>query len=238
MGIQASKLIQLAKRHIGEQYVLGALAPKDNRKWKGPWDCAEFCSWLVYQTRGSLYGCNSNDGNPAIVDAYTGFWARDALKIGKRVSVDEAVSTPGAMLLREPAASRGGHIALSDGKGGTIEAHSTKRGVIAGKASGRPWDTGILVPGFDYRQSTAAPVYRPPRQEPLRLRQPNMSGPAVRELQCALKEAGVDSGPIDGEFGPFTLTAVLAYQRMKGLVPDGIVGPRTAHALGIQLSAS
>jgi peptidoglycan hydrolase-like protein with peptidoglycan-binding domain len=33
--------------------------------------------------------------------------------------------------------------------------------------------------------------------------------------------------PDDGHFGPVTLAAVQRYQRMRGLTPDGIVGPRT-----------
>ena len=62
--------------HIGEKYVLGALAPKGNCSWKGPWDCAEFISWCVYQVTGKLYGCNNNHGNPDKADAYTGYWQR------------------------------------------------------------------------------------------------------------------------------------------------------------------
>lgn len=32
---------------------------------------------------------------------------------------------------------------------------------------------------------------------------------------------------VDGDFGPATLNAVVAFQRVNGLVPDGIVGPKT-----------
>ena len=38
---------------------------------------------------------------------------------------------------------------------------------------------------------------------------------------------GYDPGPIDGIFGPLTRSAVVKFQIDNGLVPDGIVGPRT-----------
>ena len=53
------------------------------------------------------------------------------------------------------------------------------------------------------------------------------SGTAVRQLQEALKEAGHDPGPIDGEFGPATETAVRAVQTAAHVTVDGIVGPQT-----------
>ena len=53
------------------------------------------------------------------------------------------------------------------------------------------------------------------------------SGTAVRQLQEALKEAGHDPGPIDGEFGPATEAAVRAFQHEKEITVDGIVGPIT-----------
>jgi peptidoglycan hydrolase-like protein with peptidoglycan-binding domain len=38
----------------------------------------------------------------------------------------------------------------------------------------------------------------------------------------------------DGWFGPITEAAVKDYQRSKGLVPDGIVGPITMKAMRLQ----
>ena len=37
----------------------------------------------------------------------------------------------------------------------------------------------------------------------------------------------------DGTFGPMTIAAVKDYQSAKGLGVDGIVGPKTWHALGV-----
>jgi peptidoglycan hydrolase-like protein with peptidoglycan-binding domain len=53
------------------------------------------------------------------------------------------------------------------------------------------------------------------------------SGTAVRQLQEALKEAGHDPGPIDGEFGPATEAAVRAFQQEKEIAVDGVVGAVT-----------
>ncbi len=64
------------------------------------------------------------------------------------------------------------------------------------------------------------------------------SGGAVRELQEALKREGHDPGPLDGIFGPKTLSAVIGFQRATGLVVDGIVGPNTQAMLGRVASVS
>lgn len=55
----------------------------------------------------------------------------------------------------------------------------------------------------------------------------------VRCLQQALNEHGVDSGPVDGWFGPVTAAAVVAFQAANGLTVDGEVGAETAGALGV-----
>ncbi|WP_017653446.1 peptidoglycan-binding domain-containing protein [Fortiea contorta] len=52
------------------------------------------------------------------------------------------------------------------------------------------------------------------------------SGVAVRVLQRLLISNGYGMR-IDGVFGPFTETAVRAFQNQRNLVPDGIVGQRT-----------
>lgn len=59
------------------------------------------------------------------------------------------------------------------------------------------------------------------------------SGPDVLALQTRLKERGFSPGAIDGDFGPGTEAAVLAFQRSEGLLADGVVGSRTAAALSL-----
>jgi hypothetical protein len=228
-----SEIVQLARRHIGEEYVLGALAPKNNPRWRGPWDCAEFASWLVYQVAETVYGCDVTD--PATADAWTGYWERDAGTKGLIVSVDRAAGTRGAAVLRVPQPGAIGHVVISDGAGGTIEAHSTARGVIASTLSGRRWDMGILVPGIDYVEGGGDVDVAPSRRVIYRLTDPPMTGSVVREIQRRLKALGFDPGGIDGTYGPLTQGAVVSFQADRGLVVDGEVGPETARRLGVTL---
>ncbi|MEL1133639.1 glycosyl hydrolase family 18 protein [Desulfitobacterium sp. THU1] len=56
-------------------------------------------------------------------------------------------------------------------------------------------------------------------------------GSDVSEVQARLSELGYLPGPIDGIFGVRTEAAVKQFQRDRGLIPDGIVGPLTYNAL-------
>ncbi|MBM7097915.1 peptidoglycan-binding protein [Bacillus sp. H-16] len=51
-------------------------------------------------------------------------------------------------------------------------------------------------------------------------------GSAVTNLQTKLRQQGY-SISVDGVFGPQTRSAVISFQRKKGLTQDGIVGPKT-----------
>ena len=57
------------------------------------------------------------------------------------------------------------------------------------------------------------------------------SGPDVKDLQQKLKDLGFDPKGVDGNFGPGTRDAVIAFQQSKGLQADGIAGPATQAAL-------
>lgn len=61
------------------------------------------------------------------------------------------------------------------------------------------------------------------------------TGEDVRALQILLNGNGCNCGNIDGDFGPKTAAAVMAYQRKTGLAVDGSAGPATqAKILGIK----
>jgi len=62
-------------------------------------------------------------------------------------------------------------------------------------------------------------------------------GPAVRELQAVLRRLG-QQVTVDGDFGPRTKAAVAAFQRSKGLSPDGVVGRRTLAAIDGEIGAA
>ncbi len=60
------------------------------------------------------------------------------------------------------------------------------------------------------------------------------AGPLVASLQRTLNARITPSPELtdDGDFGPMTETAVIAFQKAKGLEQSGIVGPETWEALG------
>lgn len=80
----------------------------------------------------------------------------------------------------------------------------------------------------------AAPISPPPPAAapaagPLLKR--GAKGGDVRRLQERLNAAGV-AVAVDGDFGPATAAAVVAFQKARGLGADGVVGPQTWAALG------
>jgi N-acetylmuramoyl-L-alanine amidase len=230
--VNGSDVLALASLHLGEPYRLGAFAPKDNPNWKGPWDCAELASWLVYQVSGRLVGCEDDDGDPAQADAHTGYWRRDARLLDAVVPVVEAAGLAGAFILRFSRPGRIGHIVVSNGRGGTVEARSEAAGLCASTLDGRRWDVGVRLPWLTYERAGASPV-APPRP-PATLLRLGTHGDLVREVQQALAAGGLDPGPTDGIFGPHTFAAARAFQIRNGLVPDGEVGPETLRALAVR----
>ena len=54
-----------------------------------------------------------------------------------------------------------------------------------------------------------------------------MVGARVGVWQSFLRGRGFDPGPPDGQFGPKTRDATIAYQTRNRLAPDGVVGQRT-----------
>lgn len=58
-----------------------------------------------------------------------------------------------------------------------------------------------------------------------------------KAIQQRLKELGYYKGSVDGVYGQGTRSAVISFQKANGLTADGIVGPKTAQALGITLNS-
>ena len=79
--------------------------------------------------------------------------------------------------------------------------------------------------GNTYRTVTAAPS-----GEYVTL-QYGDQGSLVMRLQQALKNQGYYTGEVDGFYGDGTMSAVKAFQRVKGLNVDGIAGPATQRVL-------
>ncbi len=235
--ITGSDILAKAKSRLGDIYVFGALTPvgaPDPRVF----DCSKLASWAVYQAAKLIYGADNDAGNPLEVYGGTIYWHRDAHSAGGIVSLEEAAASPGAAVLRLATASRCGHIVFSDGRGGTVEAHSTAAGVIASTLHGRRWDLGILVPGIEYQSQQEPIPVAPPTGPIYRLTSLRMRGPTVQRLQEALKRhdpLACRSLRADGVYGPLTERAVAAFQGSQGsLVADGEAGPATLKALGIK----
>ncbi len=60
----------------------------------------------------------------------------------------------------------------------------------------------------------------------------------VKTIQQKLKNWGYYTGSVDGIYGPKTKAAVKLFQRKNGLVADGIVGTKTAAAMGMSLGST
>jgi hypothetical protein len=191
-------------------------------------------SWLYYQVFGILYGCNNDHGNPHTDETYSSQWARDAKTLGRMITVEEAKSTPGAAILRFAGNGEVGHIAVSDGSGGTVEAHGKTDGITNSVVDGRRWDCGVLVPGVTYKPNPII-AYRPPSIAIYRLTHPYMVSPDVGKMQAALINHGFDTEGIDNIFGEYTYQAVKLFQDSVGLNPDGEVSALTAAALEVDL---
>lgn len=63
-------------------------------------------------------------------------------------------------------------------------------------------------------------------------------GDRVKTVKQKLIRWGYLKGSADGIFGAKTKAAVIAFQKKNGLTADGIIGTRTAQALGISLSGT
>ncbi len=64
------------------------------------------------------------------------------------------------------------------------------------------------------------------------------TGSAVTTIQTKLRRWGYFDGPVDGIYGSGTAEAVRYFQRSNGLTPDGVAGPATLKALGMENQSS
>jgi hypothetical protein len=225
-------IVDRARKDLGKRYVYGAFVPKDYPNWPGPFDCAEADSYWIYQVAKILFG-TSNHTDPKTADAWTGYWIIDGANdnLGRYITPAEAGAIPGAALIRKGTTTTTGHAVISDGKGGTVEAYSTARGVIEGSLSGRRWDYGILVNGIEYKRNPEIIIEVP--EFIYRLVYPMVRGNGVEAIQRALIRHEINPGMVDGVYGSQTFNAVIQFQRREGLIVDGEVGPMTWRALGL-----
>lgn len=60
----------------------------------------------------------------------------------------------------------------------------------------------------------------------------------IQAVQKRLKEMGYYDGPVNGNYGPLTRSAVIKFQSDYGLNAEGYIGPQTLSMLGLTNSSS
>jgi hypothetical protein len=118
-----------------------------------------------------------------------------------------------------------------------LELRGRNYGCVITKIKDRSWRYwGIMDKYFEYDVDTV-PIDKSKLVISRLLKntdKPYISGLDIEVVQRALEAAGYAVGQIDGIYGPKTEEAVKAFQRDRGLEDDGIVGPKTCAALGIE----
>ena len=66
----------------------------------------------------------------------------------------------------------------------------------------------------------------------------SFQGVTTKDVQQALKNAGLYEGAVDGNLGPKTKKAIREFQEKNGLKADGKVGPRTWKKLSAHLDSA
>lgn len=134
------------------------------------------------------------------------------------------------------------HVGVYIGGGEVIEAMGHAYGVVKTKLQGRGWGRWGKPGWIDYSASSnvsrldtlgqtgSTDTFRPRSLRYLRL---GDVGEDVRAMQTLLMARGYDVGQdgADGVLGKNTQTALMAYQKDKGLLTDGEFGPDSFAAL-------
>lgn len=240
-GIKAADLARLVQTKLGQPYVYGAVGQvmtetmirgfaKDNPKTytsayltktlnavgKQAFDCAgliKFCAW-------------GNTSNLKYYYAATDISANTAFKYAPVIGYPSAIPEVPGLCVRFD-----GHIGVYIGGGYVVEARGVDFGVVKTRLADRPWTHWMQYPGVDYTGTETAASTASATTK-LTLRKGN-KGAVVKAMQMQLLVLGykLPKYGADGDFGSETEAAVKAFQKAKGLVVDGIVGPKTNEKL-------
>lgn len=101
--------------------------------------------------------------------------------------------------------------------------------VVIGQGGFTPWSTYTSGAYLQYLHGAAPPGGGGGGGAPPTIQQ-GSTGPFVVQLQNDLDQLGWSLAQ-DGQFGPLTRAAVVAFQQRAGIGVDGIVGPQTWQAL-------
>lgn len=142
MTVYGVDVVARAMLAAGLPYRLGAEVDATSPEPGAEYDCSELTQWAHVSL-----GVYLSDGT----------WAQEAEV--RRVSVETAIATPGALLHTFE------HVAISRGDGTTIEARGARWGVGSWSVYGRSWSFGGFVDGVNYSTPPSYPL--PPLVAPI-----------------------------------------------------------------------
>lgn len=134
--VTGKKVVQKAMSQAGDPYIFGYevdLKDVDPEAF----DCSELVEWTCAQLGVEP---RMPDGAAAQAD-HCG-------RNGTKITIQEAVKTPGALLFR--LYPSGNHVVISRGDGSTIEAKGKDYGVGVFSTAGRGWNYAARIPGVTY----------------------------------------------------------------------------------------
>jgi cell wall-associated NlpC family hydrolase len=200
-----------------------------NNRWGPDYDCSSF-----------VISAYKKAGLP-LTATYTGNMKYDFLLNGF-VEVTDNTLKRGDVLLHER-----NHTAMYIGNGQLVHASINEKGTIKGGQVGDqtggeicvrgyynyPWDCVLRYVGEEATENATASVLEAVQGAVPTLRQGH-TGSAVLSMQLILiHKWAISCGPdgADGDFGPNTDTALRRFQANRGLMADGVCGPKTWAAL-------
>lgn len=151
---------------------------------------------------------------------------------GKKISLSEVQA--GDYLFRGSDTDKN-HVGYAVNSEYVIESQDHDVGVVLTKISdkqksNKPWKYAAR-PNWYYDSPEPS---KPILARDLYLTNPYMRGDDVEDAQILLAEKGYNPGSIDGIFGKKTDNATKGFQRDNNLKADGIIGKKTAIALGFE----
>jgi cell wall-associated NlpC family hydrolase len=139
--------VEKALSRAGTKYVFGQGRTTDPEE--DEFDCSGLVWWAATQTGYKYEGASNN--TEGIFDFCS--------KKNTLISIDQAIKTRGALLIRINYPNKINHVAISLGDGRTMEAQGTEYGVKVSNAAGRTWTHAAILPGMNFNLPTENSSY-------------------------------------------------------------------------------
>lgn len=227
----AKGLVEYAKAQLGRPYwygTFGQAASKalySQKKSQYPtyykWDYAgetEKVHDCVGLIKGYLWCDSTEDATPSynVTQDKSANQFRDMCTSGGNISTIPDV--PGILVFYN------NHVGVYIGSGEVVEARGHSYGVVKTKLADRPWKSWGYCPYI---------TYEAPEQKTVEIALPVLKkgakGDTVKAMQILLIGYGFEMGSFgaDGSFGGATERALVEFQKVTGLDPDGSCGRKT-----------